>query len=87
MGKPEGKSPLGRPKRRWEDGIRMDLREIGWGVCRLDPVGSGQGPVAGSCEYGDEPSGSGATELVYWMHLVFSLDVEITWKYLVMAEI
>jgi hypothetical protein len=49
---------------RWEDGIRMDLREIGWGECRLDPVGSGQGPVAGSCEYGDEPSGSGATELV-----------------------
>jgi hypothetical protein len=32
MGKPEGKRPLGRPRRRWEDGIRMDLREIGWGV-------------------------------------------------------
>jgi hypothetical protein len=31
MGKPEGKKPLGRPSRRWEDGIRMDLREIGWG--------------------------------------------------------
>jgi hypothetical protein len=30
-GKPEGKRPLGRPMRRWEDGIRMDLREIGWG--------------------------------------------------------
>jgi hypothetical protein len=30
----------------------------------MDPVGSGQGPVAGFCEYGDEPSGSGATELV-----------------------
>jgi hypothetical protein len=30
--KPEGKSPLGRPKRRWEDWIRMDLREIGWGI-------------------------------------------------------
>jgi hypothetical protein len=30
MGKPEGKRPLGRPRRRWEDGIRMDLREIGW---------------------------------------------------------
>jgi hypothetical protein len=29
MGKPEGKRPLGR--RRWKDGIRMDLREIGWG--------------------------------------------------------
>jgi hypothetical protein len=30
MGKPEGKIPLERPRRRWEDGIRMDLREIGW---------------------------------------------------------
>jgi hypothetical protein len=34
VGKPEGKRPLGRPRRRWEDGIRMDLREIGLGgVC------------------------------------------------------
>jgi hypothetical protein len=31
VGKPEGKTPLGRPRRRWEDRIRMDLREIGWG--------------------------------------------------------
>jgi hypothetical protein len=30
VGKPEGKSTLGRPRCRWEDGIRMDLREIGW---------------------------------------------------------
>jgi hypothetical protein len=29
---PEGKKePVGRPRRRWEDGIRMDIREIGWG--------------------------------------------------------
>jgi hypothetical protein len=31
VGKPEGKRPLGRPRRRWEDGIRMDVREIGLG--------------------------------------------------------
>jgi hypothetical protein len=31
VGKPEGKRPLLRPRRRWEDGIRMDLREISWG--------------------------------------------------------
>jgi hypothetical protein len=31
MGKPEGKRPLERPRRRWEDGIKMYLREIGWG--------------------------------------------------------
>jgi hypothetical protein len=30
IGKPEGKRPLGRPRRRWEDNIKMDLREIGW---------------------------------------------------------
>jgi hypothetical protein len=29
VGKPEGKRPLGRPRRRWEDNIRIDLREIG----------------------------------------------------------
>jgi hypothetical protein len=31
VGKPEGKLPLGRPRRRWVDNIRMDLLEIGWG--------------------------------------------------------
>jgi hypothetical protein len=31
VGNPEGKRPLRRPRRRWEDGIRMDLREIGLG--------------------------------------------------------
>jgi hypothetical protein len=30
--KPEGKRPLGRPRRRWENNIKLDLREIGWGV-------------------------------------------------------
>jgi hypothetical protein len=33
VGKPEGRRQLGRPRRRWEDGIRMDLEEIGSGVC------------------------------------------------------
>jgi hypothetical protein len=32
VGKPEGKRPLERPRRRWEDRIKMDLTEIGWGV-------------------------------------------------------
>jgi hypothetical protein len=31
VGKPEVKRPLGRPKRRWEDNIRMDLQEVGYG--------------------------------------------------------
>jgi hypothetical protein len=32
MGKPEEKRPVERPRRRWEYGLKMDLREIGWGV-------------------------------------------------------
>jgi hypothetical protein len=31
VGKPEGNRPLGRPRRKWGDNIKMDLREIGWG--------------------------------------------------------
>jgi hypothetical protein len=31
VGKPEGKRPLGKPRRRWEDGIRLDFRVMGWG--------------------------------------------------------
>ena len=34
VGKPEGKRPLGRPRRRWEDNIKMDLQEVGG--CRGD---------------------------------------------------
>jgi len=33
MGKPEVKRPLGRPRRRWEDNIKIDLQEVGCGVC------------------------------------------------------
>jgi hypothetical protein len=34
VGKPEGKRPFRRPRHRWEDGIRMDLGEIGWKVMK-----------------------------------------------------
>jgi hypothetical protein len=40
VGKPEGKRPLARPRRRWKNVIRMDLREIGWGYA-MDSLGSG----------------------------------------------
>jgi hypothetical protein len=63
VGKPEGKRPLGRPRHRWGDGIRMDLKEIGLGGVNWIRL------VAGCCESCDEPSGSCATELVlvsYW---------------------
>ena len=32
VGKPEGKGPFGRPRRRWEDNIKIDLQELGCGV-------------------------------------------------------
>jgi hypothetical protein len=32
VGKPEGRRPLESPRRRWEDGIKIKLTEIGWGV-------------------------------------------------------
>jgi hypothetical protein len=36
VGKPEGWRPHGRPICRWEDNIKMNLREVGWGVDRID---------------------------------------------------
>jgi hypothetical protein len=52
VGKPKGRRPLERPRRRWEDNIKMDLREVGF-----DQSGSGYGQAVGSCEYGDKLSG------------------------------
>ena len=36
MGSPEERKPVGRPTRRWEDNIKMDLREVGWGMDWID---------------------------------------------------
>jgi hypothetical protein len=40
VGKPEGKRPLGNPRRRWVDNIRTDLEEVGWGD--VNWIGLGQ---------------------------------------------
>jgi hypothetical protein len=53
VGKPEGKTPLGRSRRRWVDKFKKDLRDTG-----LDRCGSGEGQVEGTFEHGNEPSGS-----------------------------
>jgi hypothetical protein len=56
MGKPEGKRPLGRPRLRWEDNIKMDLQEMGCGVWTGSSwlrIGTG-----GACECGGELLGS-----------------------------
>jgi hypothetical protein len=56
VGKPEGTRPLGSPRSRWLDNIKMDLREIRW--YGLDRTGSGYRPMKGSCEHSNAPSGS-----------------------------
>jgi PAS domain-containing protein len=53
--KPEGRRQPERPRNRREDNIKMDLTEVKWGH-KLDRCGSKYGQVAGSCEYGNEPS-------------------------------
>jgi hypothetical protein len=49
---------LGRPRRRWVDNIKMDLREIGWDGMDWIDLALGFGPVEGSCKHGNEPLGS-----------------------------
>jgi len=58
VGKPGGKRPLQRTRRRWEDNFKMDIQEVGcWGH-GLERAGLRYGQVAGTCERGNEPSGS-----------------------------
>jgi len=58
VGKPEGRRPLGRPRRRWVDNIRMDLQEVGYGYMDWIRLAQDRGHVADVCECGNEPSGS-----------------------------
>jgi hypothetical protein len=52
-----GKKPLGRSRCRWEDNMRINLKRRRVGCWGLDLSGLGHGPVADSCEHGNEPSG------------------------------
>jgi hypothetical protein len=66
VGKAEGKRLLGRPSRRWEDGLNGSWGD--WlGKCRVESAGPGYGLVASCCESGDEPSASCATDLISWL--------------------
>jgi len=56
VGRPEGQRSLTRPRRRWDDIIKMDLQEFGWKHW-LDLSGPEQGQVAGACERGNKISG------------------------------
>ena len=57
VGKLEGKRPLGRPTRRWENNINESSGSGMWEY-GLDRVSRGQGKVAGTCDCGSEPLGS-----------------------------
>jgi hypothetical protein len=56
--KPKGKKPIGRPRNKWLDKMKMDVVVIGWGWCGLYWSGSGYGKVESCCEQGDELPGS-----------------------------
>jgi hypothetical protein len=56
VGKPEGKRPLRRPRHRWEDNIKADLQEVGYGVWTVLSWLKIK-EVAGTCNSGNEPSG------------------------------
>jgi hypothetical protein len=68
VGKPQGKSLLGRPRRKWVYNIRMDLGEVGWGD--VDWIGLAQDRNRGSCEFGVQPSGSiKCCETIEWPNI------------------
>jgi hypothetical protein len=58
VGKPEGRRPLGRPRRRWVDNVTMDLVEVGCGDVDWIGLAQDKDKVESSCEFGIEPSGS-----------------------------
>jgi hypothetical protein len=65
LGNPEGRRPLGKPRRRWVDNIKMDLREIGWDG--MDWIDLAQ--EEGSCGHCNKPSGSiKCWEVLEWLH-------------------
>jgi hypothetical protein len=63
VGKPKGKRPFGRPRHIWEDGIRMDLREIGLGGVDWIRVAQDRDQWRAVVSAVDEPSGSCAMVL------------------------
>jgi hypothetical protein len=66
VGKAEGKRSLRRPRRRWVDNIKIDLREIGWDGMDWINLAQDKDP----CEHGNEPSGSlKCWEVLEWLHI------------------
>jgi hypothetical protein len=74
VGEPEGMRPLGSPRRRWVDNIKMDLREIGWDG--VDWIDMPQDRDQWKGEDGNEPSGS----ITYWEVLEWLLNWQLLKK-------
>jgi hypothetical protein len=58
VGKPDGKRPLGRPRPRWKDNIKMDLQEVGGGRGAWMELAQDREGWWALCEYGKELTGS-----------------------------
>jgi hypothetical protein len=71
VGKSEGKKPLGRPRRRWEDNIKLIFRKWKVGVW-TEASWLRIGQMAGICECGNEPSGS-----IHWGNFLTSCETVI----------
>jgi hypothetical protein len=65
LGNLNGKTPLGRPRRKWEDNIRKDLREVGWEVEDWMHLAQDREPVAGYREHDNELSGSMTSRKIF----------------------
>jgi hypothetical protein len=69
VGKPEGKGPLGRIRRRWVDNIKMNLREIGWDGMDWIDVAQDRDQWRALGEHCSEPSGFiKCWEILQWLH-------------------
>ena len=58
VGKPDGKRPLGRPRRRWENNIKMDLQEVGFEGMDQIELAQDRDRWRALVNYGNEPPGS-----------------------------
>jgi hypothetical protein len=54
VGKPEGKRPLRRPECRWEDNVKLDLRELGWGGMNWTDLAEDRDHWRAHCEHSNE---------------------------------
>jgi hypothetical protein len=75
VGKPEGKRPIGRPRHRLIDNIKMDLLRYKIECCGLDWFGSESVQIESACELGNEPSGFiKCWETTDWLHSWWHLE-------------